>query len=147
MMDFASVLGSDFTLDHLATVADRSVEGTLSALDEARDARLVDAVPNKIDLFAFRHALLREAVYELMSPSRRLRAHLAAGTAYKDRYDMTSVFAKAHHLLEAVPICRPETAARATLDAADAALDRLAFEDAIQVLTRSLELNDETWSN
>ena len=143
IVDLASILGPDFTLDHLATVADRSVEGTLSALDEARDARLVDAVPNKIDLFAFRHALIREAVYELMSPSRRLRAHLAAGTAYKDRDDMASVFAKAHHLLEAVPICRPETAARATIDAADAALARLAFEDAIQVLTRSLELNDE----
>ncbi|HEY5844152.1 MAG TPA: BTAD domain-containing putative transcriptional regulator [Mycobacterium sp.] len=139
IVNLAAVLGAEFGLDELATVADETADRTLDLLEEARDLRLIDEVPNAIDRFAFRHALLREGVLHHMPLSRRRRAHLAAGAAYAMGNDMASTLARAFHLIEAVPVCPAETAARASIAAVDAALGRLAFEEAIRVLTRILD--------
>jgi DNA-binding SARP family transcriptional activator/tetratricopeptide (TPR) repeat protein len=140
VVNAAAVLGQNFNLDDVAVVAGCSARVALASLDEAHSARLVNEVPNSIDQYTFRHALLREAVHSLMPNSRRVRAHFDAGRAFDGRDDMRSVVAKAFHLIEAVPLCPPETAALASIDAADAALARLAFEEAARVILRALEL-------
>lgn len=136
----AAVLGQSFDLDDVAAVAGCSAEDALTALEEARSARFIDEVPDRIDRFAFRHALLRASVHDLMSRSRRSRAHLAAGELLGRRSGPDAVLGRAHHLLEAVPLCPEDLAARASVEAARVSLDALAFEEAVRVLERALEL-------
>jgi DNA-binding SARP family transcriptional activator len=140
VLNAAAVLGRHFSLEDVAVVSAYKAEAVLEALDEAREARLVDEVPVLLDEFAFRHALLREAVHDLMSRSRRLRLHAAAAAAYEGRSDVPSVLARASHLLDAVPLCPAEVAGRAAVDAADAAMVRLAFEEAARVADRALDM-------
>ncbi len=140
VVNAAAVLGRQFSLADLSAVTSCTTDTVLTAVDSARMVLLVDEVPDLLDHFAFRHALLREAVHDLMPRSRRARLHIAAGAAYASRDDVKSLLARAFHLIEAVPVCPVEEAARAAVDAADMALNRLAFEEAIHVLDRALQL-------
>jgi DNA-binding SARP family transcriptional activator len=142
IVNAAAVVGQEFFLDDVARVAACSPETALAGLDDARPSRLIVEVPASVDRFAFRHALLREAVHDLMSRSRKVRLHLAAGMGLQTWDDMGSVLARAFHLLEAVPVCSAGDAARAAVDAADAALRGLAFEEAVRVAERALALGD-----
>jgi tetratricopeptide (TPR) repeat protein len=140
VVNAAAVLGREFALQDLAEVTGQPTENVLMALDQARSARLVDEIPDLLDRFHFRHALIREAVHDLMPRSRSVRLHIAAGEAYGRRQDVGSLIARAVHLLDAVPVCSAETAAQAAVAAADEALGRLAFEQATRVIRRALSL-------
>ena len=136
----AAVLGQRFTLAEVAAVAGVTSDEALVALDEMHGARLVAEVSNLVDCFTFRHALLREAISKLVRNGRRKRMHLAAGEFYASHLDPKSALLRAFHLLEAVPLCDPDTAAHASIEAAKAALGTLAFEEAVRVLERALDM-------
>ena len=53
----------------------------LAALEEAETARLIAAVPDALGQYSFSHALIREALYEALPASRRMRLHRRAGEA------------------------------------------------------------------
>ena len=74
----ASVLGSTFTLTDLAAVLDRPAISVLGALQPALQAGVVTERPTGL---AFRHDLIREALYEDLSPTVRTGLHDAAGRA------------------------------------------------------------------
>ncbi|MCZ7528841.1 MAG: AAA family ATPase [Acidimicrobiia bacterium] len=75
LLRLASLLGSQFTLADLATVAGRSIVDVAAQLREAVDAAFVTG--DGITL-AFRHELLREAVHEDIAPAIRHDLHAAA---------------------------------------------------------------------
>lgn len=136
----AAILGQRFTLEEVASVGAMTYDEALVALDEAHAAQLVVEVSSHADSFTFRHALLREAILELVPNRRRKWWHLAAGDYYAARSDPKSALLRAFHLLEAVPLCAPDTAAHACFVAAKAALETLAFEEAVRVLEQALSL-------
>lgn len=74
----ASLLGGAFTLDDLAAVAGRRVVEVAGLLREAVDAGLLTGDGTRL---AFRHDLVREAVYEGVAPAIRTDLHVAAGRA------------------------------------------------------------------
>lgn len=74
----ASLLGSSFSLDDLAAVAGRSVVDVAAQLREAVDAGLVTGERRRL---AFRHDLIREAVYDQITPAIRTDLHVAAARA------------------------------------------------------------------
>ena len=67
--------GASSGLEVLETLLDEPVERIIAALEEADEAGLVREVADDADRFAFSHALVREALYERQSASRRVRLH------------------------------------------------------------------------
>ena len=93
----------------IATVLGRDAESVVAAVTAAVDADLLVA---DSDGYSLRHELLREAVYEELSPGRRRELHSLVAAALGDE----SAATLAHHLYRAG---RWEEAARASIDAAD----------------------------
>ncbi|MET0865848.1 MAG: AAA family ATPase, partial [Nakamurella sp.] len=80
----AAVLGTDSSLAQAATVGD--VEGPLQRLEEAARTGLVDAREDTNGwLVAFRHPLVRSAVYDDLGPATRSRLHGRAAAVQPDR--------------------------------------------------------------
>ena len=73
----------------LATVSRLSETERDEALREAVEHRLL--VPAGEDIYGFRHALLREAVYQELLPGERNRLHAAYGDALAARPDLAAV--------------------------------------------------------
>jgi DNA-binding SARP family transcriptional activator/tetratricopeptide (TPR) repeat protein len=82
----ASVLGREFDLAALLSVGGRDEEEMLSALDEAGAARLVSDVPGAAGRIRFSHILIRDAVYDALPVSRRLRLHREIGETLERLY-------------------------------------------------------------
>ncbi|MGH7859056.1 MAG: tetratricopeptide repeat protein, partial [Candidatus Binatia bacterium] len=135
----AAVLGDVFARDLLASICEPEETGIDAALAEAGAAGLV--VPLEPGgRFAFRHALVREALYETLGTGRRVELHRLAGDALEAAGSTSpeDVFALAHHrfaaaqggerFLEAVDSC--ERAGRL-------ALAQLGYEEAVRELGRA----------
>ncbi|MBM7774829.1 DNA-binding SARP family transcriptional activator/DNA-binding CsgD family transcriptional regulator [Actinokineospora baliensis] len=74
----AALLGVEFGVEELAEVAGLAVAELVVRLDEALTASVVVEAGDRL---AFRHSLLRQAVYESMSAGERTVAHRAAAAA------------------------------------------------------------------
>jgi len=76
----ASVIGREFDFSLLSGLdSDISADGVLEALDEALEAKVIEALPARLERYQFGHALIQQALYEEMSPIRRVRAHTRVG--------------------------------------------------------------------
>ena len=133
----AAVLGQNFSLDDVVTVAGCSVDVALASLEEVCAARIVNEVPNAIDQFAFRPTLLREAVHNLMLNSRRFKRTLRPARFTTDEAKCASSSRKPFTCLSPCLSARAEDASLASLRAADAASAQLAFEEAARVFARA----------
>jgi hypothetical protein len=71
----ASILGREFAIDSLAAAARLGEDELLDVLEEAEEARLVGAVPGQIGHLRFSHMMVRDALYEALPASRRMRLH------------------------------------------------------------------------
>ncbi len=78
LLAVAAVLGQEVPLPLWTSVADTSEEVLLPLIERATEARLLEVAPGDADL-RFAHALVREALYEGLLPSRRRRWHRRAG--------------------------------------------------------------------
>lgn len=133
----ASVLGETFDLAVLEQLVDG--DSILDALDEAAAAGLIDDAAG--GRYHFAHALTRDAVYGGIGTARRADLHRRAAAALERVHGLEpgpELAATALHLLESA---RPEDRARAVAlaeGAADWALERDAYEQAVTLLTRAL---------
>ncbi|HEX2038850.1 MAG TPA: AAA family ATPase [Acidimicrobiales bacterium] len=115
----------------------------LAALDEAASATLMDE--EAAGVHVFRHALVRDAVYEGMSKSRRAELHRRAAEAIRAVHgdEGRHLCDIAEHRCAAVPA---DSAAAAVDDARRAgewAVDHHAYDRAVVVLTKALPFADE----
>lgn len=78
LLEIAAVFGGGFAIDALATVAGRPVAQLLPALREATTAGLIDETAEQL---TFRHALIRDAIYEELPLAVRRSLHREAGRA------------------------------------------------------------------
>jgi DNA-binding SARP family transcriptional activator/tetratricopeptide (TPR) repeat protein len=128
----AAVLGRRFAPAVLARLLDDSLDAVLEQLDALRAHALV---VERGDRFEFCHDLVREALYDSLSSSRRRRLHERAAAAL----DMSGAppGEVAHHAEMAGSI---ELAVRASLRAADQARAAWANLEAVAHLDRALRL-------
>ena len=112
------------------------------ALREAVEHRLL--VPAGEDVYAFRHALLREAVYEELLPGERNRLHAAYGAALAARRSSRAVTTRPPPIWRTTgtrrTTCRGRS--RASVAAGGAAERRSGFAEARAHYERALELWD-----
>jgi ATP/maltotriose-dependent transcriptional regulator MalT len=101
LLDAAAVAGDPFDADLAAEVAGLSEPAALDALDEllGRAIARPDAAPRR---FAFRHPVVRHAVYEAIPGGRRLGAHGRAAAALERRG--AGVVQQAHHVEHAARV-------------------------------------------
>jgi class 3 adenylate cyclase len=137
----AAVVGLDFDLRVLAGAAGRDELDVLDALEMATGAGLAEE--SGPDRYRFVHALVRAALRDELSQSRRVRLHLRIAESLEaihagglDEYADTL----AYHFTEAVPAGGAERAFHHTVAAARRADRLVAHADAAAAYGRAIEL-------
>ena len=103
----AAVIGREFGVDELAQLSELTPEELLDVLHEAMAERVVTDVPGTAGRLRFGHALIRDTLYDELTPIRRLQLHRAAGEALEALYslDLEPHLAElAHHFIAAAPV-------------------------------------------
>ncbi|WP_458245638.1 ATP-binding protein [Streptomyces sp. MAI_2237] len=139
LLDVAAVLGTRFRLDVLAETAEVPLAEVRALLGEAAGAGLLAEVG--AHRAAFRHDLLRDAVYDALTPGDRAALHHAAAevlAGYARRGRDTGPAEVAHHLFLAGPE-HATAAARCAREAAARAEALSAFEDAARWYERAVD--------
>jgi DNA-binding SARP family transcriptional activator len=134
-LTLASVMGPDCDVRVLEEVVDLDEDPMLRALEDATLAGLLDETT--ADRFTFSHAIIRSALYDRLSVSRRVRLHTRVADAVERVYADAlgdHVSELAYHYADA----DPDKAVSYAIRAATAALDRLAFEDAVNIARRGV---------
>jgi DNA-binding SARP family transcriptional activator/tetratricopeptide (TPR) repeat protein/KaiC/GvpD/RAD55 family RecA-like ATPase len=141
----ASVIGRDFRLGIVAQILGESPEQVMCALEESMAAGLVLEVADRIDVFTFSHALVREVLYGQLSASRRVRLHHCAAEALEAVAEREQVNPAelAHHFLLARHFTGAGPARRYTIAAGARAIEMLAYEEAVQHYGQAVTLFDD----
>ncbi len=134
----AALIGRDFELELLEQVTDVGPDTLLDVLDAAVRGALLVEVPSAPGRYSFAHALLRSTMEATVSLTRRAVLHRRIGEAieqsYPDRLDDL-----ARHFAEAGR-GQVDRAVHYAVRAGGQATDRLAHDDAVQLLERAVAL-------
>lgn len=134
VLTLASVIGSVVDVDVLVAVSERDEDQVLDALDEAMAASLVNESGS--GTYEFTHALVRSTLYEELSATRRARRHRQVAEAM-ERLGLGEPSALAYHFRRSAAL--DERAINYAAAAGEQALERLAFDQAIDFFTQALE--------
>jgi ATP/maltotriose-dependent transcriptional regulator MalT len=133
LLQTASVLGREFSIDQLSRIADQPPDVVADQLDMARTRALLTS--GDTGWMRFNHVLTQEVAYRELPASRRHRLHQRAGETLRSSPELV-----AYHLRKAVPLGSAAAAFEATLTAARHAASRLAYEQAVLHYQQALEL-------
>ncbi len=141
MLSLAAVIGRDFPARLLQALGEVADPVLLDALDEACRAGLLAEVPGVADRYSFTHALIREALYDELSATRRARAHLRVAevlerTSPRESLPLADL---AHHYLLGAPAGDPELAVNYAILAGDHAAGQLAHEKAARFYQMAID--------
>jgi DNA-binding SARP family transcriptional activator/tetratricopeptide (TPR) repeat protein len=142
VLSLASVLGREFELDPLERVSGLEQDDLFAALEEAMAARVVGEVPDGGARLRFSHMLIRDAVYEGLPATRRLRLHREVGEALESLYGKhpdAHLAELAHHYL-LTGAAGAEKAVRYATAAGDRAASQLAYEEAARHYRSALQV-------
>jgi DNA-binding SARP family transcriptional activator len=147
VLSLASVLGREFGLVALERVADYTgIDKLLAVLDEAIAARVIEEVPGPLGRLRFGHALIREALYEEIPATYRLRLHSRVAEVLEELYagSVEAHLAElAFHFSMAVPAGSPSKAIEYASRAGDRAIALLAYEEAVRLYELALALVED----
>ena len=144
-LTFAAVLGREFDLDVLQAFAEIPDDLLLDAIDQARQAQLVDEAAGRPGRFNFHHALIRDALYDGLAATRRVRMHrraaevierLTAGASEPPLADL------AYHFAQAASFGVADKAVTYAERAGDRMADALAQEEASRFYDLALQALD-----
>jgi DNA-binding SARP family transcriptional activator/tetratricopeptide (TPR) repeat protein len=144
MLAVAAVFGREFELELLGEIAGLDESELSDGIEEATAARFIGELPANPGRQRFVHVLMRDAIYNGMSQTHRMRLHRAIASMLERRYGGSldrHASEIAHHYLhggEAVG----EKALDFTQRAADHAAAQHAHEEAARQYTRALEIVD-----
>jgi hypothetical protein len=148
----AAALGPEFSVDVLRRVVDTPSDQLLDRLGEATQAGLIGPMPGALGRFRFSHDLIREALYDGLSPGRRADLHRRIAETLQALYGQKPdayLAELAHHFFEA---CRggdaggdgtrnaADLAISYARDAGDQALRSLAYEEAARLYRMALQV-------
>ena len=140
MLTLASVLGREFALPILAQMAVVAEDELLETLDEALVARILSDVPGESDRLRFAHVLIRDILYEGLTPARRIRLHrmsAAAIEAVRGAAAGPHLAELAHHAIAGNDFARGLDYARR---AGDRAAALLAYEEAARLYDLAIDI-------
>ena len=138
----ASVLGREFALDALARLGGVSEEELLESLDEAMAGRVVSEVPGGPGRLRFAHVLIRDSLYEGLTPARRVQLHRKATAALEELYSSDPGPHLAELAFHAGAGMEFDKALRYAQRAGDHALADFAYEESARFYELALEALD-----
>jgi eukaryotic-like serine/threonine-protein kinase len=139
----ASVVGREFELGVLRRISRLRLGRLTEALAEAERAGLVSEDASAPGRYAFSHELVREALYDDLPATRRLKLHRAIGLAVEEAFrdDLGPHLAElAHHFTRSAPLGDAALAVEYATRAGDHAAALLAYEDAARHYAHALRL-------
>ena len=140
LLSRAAVIGIDFGMQVLQEVTGLEEDALLDGLELAATARLVDEVG--LDQYRFTHALVRSALLDAISGSRRARIHRKIAETLERRaaieFDLVEELAE--HWAAAGDTGDPVKALMYTRLAAQRAAEQLAYDEAVALLMRALDI-------
>ena len=139
----ASVLGREFDVEALARAAQQELDPLLDLLDEAIAAGVVGEVPGTHGRLRFVHVLIRDTLYDELTPTRRMRLHRRIGEAFEALYagDPEPHLAELTlHFYEALPAGDAVKTVHYARRAAGRAAALLAYEEAARLYAVALEV-------
>jgi hypothetical protein len=147
----AAALGPEFITEVLRRVTDTSPEEVLDRIGEASRAGLVAPMPGTLGRFRFTHDLIRETLYDELTPGRRVNLHRRIADTLQALYGPAPeayLAELAHHYVEAsrggdadgggAQSSTAELAVQYARDAGDLALRSLAYEEAARLYRKGL---------
>jgi class 3 adenylate cyclase len=137
----AAVIGRDFEDELVERVADLSREQLMAGANEAVAERLVNDLGK--GRYSFAHALVRDTLYEELSPAKRSVLHERVGLAIEAICggDVEERLGElANHFLAAAPRGDLAKAIDYAQQAGVQDMEQLAYEDAVDVYGRALEV-------
>lgn len=139
VIELAAFIGDPFDLATLLMTSDAGSETTLEAIDRAAEAGLVHPESSGDDAYSFVHALARQAVIDLVAPSRRGQTHARIAQALEKRAVHTNdlIAQLAHHYAAAAPFGFDTEAVKYLVQAAEISDRSLAYEEAAAGFARA----------
>jgi class 3 adenylate cyclase len=137
----AAVIGRDFDEELVSRVAKQSPQGLMQAAREAIAERLVTDLGD--GRYSFAHALVRDTLYQELSPPKRSALHELTGLAIEEVCGGNveeRLGELAHHFLAAAPRGDLAKAIDYAQQAGAQDMEQLAYEDAVDVYGRALEV-------
>jgi DNA-binding CsgD family transcriptional regulator len=130
VLELAAVIGEEFDGTVLLAASEWSPDRTMESLDAATEAGLVERAQD--GQFRFPHALARQAVLDLLPPTRLAREHARVAEVIETQFAGSDGYVQrlAHHYAAAQSLGYAEKAVRYLIDAAGRAGRSLAYEDA-----------------
>ncbi len=135
----AAVIGETFRLEIVAAALGLDLAAQEHALQRAFGAGLVRADDRRRGEYRFAHAIVREALSAVTSPSHRARLHLRVAEALEGTGSKAATPDIARHRHAALPAGDPAAAHRAALAAAAQSMDTLAYEVAATFADMALD--------
>jgi DNA-binding winged helix-turn-helix (wHTH) protein/tetratricopeptide (TPR) repeat protein len=141
LLELASVMGREISLEVLRDVADRPLEELMSALDVALRARVLEPLAGEPQGYRFAHVLGCEALYAGLPGHARLDwHHRIACSLERSAPGRAPLSQIAHHFWAARAVAPAARVRGAQLEAAREAMRSLSFEDVLRYGQRALEL-------
>lgn len=156
VLTLAAVIGREFGLNLVETAGaslnPASALGKgLDLVEEAVAARLIVPMPQGLGQYSFSHALIRETLYEELSPLRRILLHRYVGAALEKMHGLSpevqppatagQLLAElAYHFSQAAPGGDVEKAVLYSKQAGERAMQALAYEEAVGYYERAFQL-------
>jgi hypothetical protein len=137
VLQTASVIGREFSLELLEIVLDTGGDAVILALEEAEAIGLVVGVPERLGSFAFCHGVVRDAVYDELPASTRARWHRRIAVVL-ERHSDASPAVLAQHAIQAGRRDFTERAARYSIQAAEQAGAAYAYGEAATHYERAI---------
>ena len=137
----AAVIGRDFDEDLVGRVAKQPPGELMKSAREAIAERLVTDLGDR--RFSFAHALVRDTLYDELSPPKRSALHERTGLAIEQVCGGNvdeRLGELAHHFLEAAPRGDLAKAIDYAKRAGAQDMEQFAYEDAVEVYDRALEV-------
>ncbi|MEV4358856.1 BTAD domain-containing putative transcriptional regulator [Nonomuraea sp. NPDC049625] len=144
LLRVAAVAGREFDVTIVAEAAGLDLDAALDRLEPAMAAALVaEGRPGR---FRFVHALVQEALTEVVPVLRRARLHAAVAAAIETRTGGSAsdrLAAAAHHWFQAIPAGHTARAWRAAWRAAEEAKRLRAYDVAVELLERAGQVAED----
>ena len=145
LLEVAAVIGASFRAGTLARAAQMPRGEVLELLDRGAQLGLVRPAAALADGYAFSHGLVQATLYEALPRGRRCALHADVGKALEHDYDVAAgegLAEVAYHFLEAAPAGGEERAVHYARRAAERAVGAFAYDQAITLYSRALEIGD-----
>jgi tetratricopeptide (TPR) repeat protein len=141
-LTIASVIGREFTLEHLRPlIEDVSDDRLLEVLEEALASRVIEEMTSTVGRYQFTHALIKETLAGELSTTRKVRLHARIAESLEEAYGEEAechAAELAFHFAEAQTVLGSDRLVRYSLLAGDRALAAFAWEEAQTHFQRGL---------